>query len=110
MVVFDYLLFIFVIGIVIGILKDSNGVVGLLGVILYLMFDVVIKIIDKINNMVVFGGIIVGLIVGYIYNCFKDIKLFEYFGFFSGRWFVLIVIVIIMIILVGIFGVVWLLI
>ncbi|SPU14190.1 PTS system N-acetylglucosamine-specific transporter subunit IICB [Bacillus subtilis] len=54
-----------------------------------------------------FGGIIAGLIAGYTYNRFKDTKLPEYLGFFSGRRLVPILTAIITIILAGIFGVVW---
>ncbi|MCI4139781.1 PTS transporter subunit EIIC, partial [Bacillus vallismortis] len=71
------------------------------------MLDAATKTIDKTNNMAVFGGIIAGLIAGYTYNRFKDTKLPEYLGFFSGRRLVPIVTAIITIILAGIFGVVW---
>lgn len=105
--VFDHLPLIFAIGIAIGISKDSNGAAGLSGAISYLMLDAATKTIDKTNNMAVFGGIIAGLIAGYTYNRFKDTKLPEYLGFFSGRRLVPIITAIITIILAGIFGVVW---
>ncbi|KAF1679049.1 MULTISPECIES: N-acetylglucosamine-specific PTS transporter subunit IIBC [Bacillus] len=105
--VFDHLPLIFAIGIAIGISKDSNGAAGLSGAISYLMLDAATKTIDKTNNMAVFGGIIAGLIAGYTYNRFKDTKLPEYLGFFSGRRLVPIVTAIITIILAGLFGIVW---
>jgi PTS system glucose-specific IIC component len=39
-------------------------------------------------NMGVFGGIIIGLIAGYLYNKFHDIKLPQVLGFFAGKRFV----------------------
>lgn len=39
-------------------------------------------------NMGVFGGIIIGLIAGYLYNKFHSIKLPQVLGFFAGKRFV----------------------
>jgi PTS system glucose-specific IIC component len=39
-------------------------------------------------NMGVFGGIIIGLIAGYLYNRFHNIKLPQVLGFFGGKRFV----------------------
>ncbi|SKA73369.1 PTS system D-glucosamine-specific IIA component, Glc family /PTS system D-glucosamine-specific IIB component, Glc family /PTS system D-glucosamine-specific IIC component, Glc family [Clostridium sp. USBA 49] len=39
-------------------------------------------------NMGVFGGIAIGLIAGYLFNKFHDIKLPQVLGFFGGRRFV----------------------
>ncbi|WP_368222044.1 N-acetylglucosamine-specific PTS transporter subunit IIBC [Bacillus velezensis] len=105
--VFDHLPLIFAIGIAIGISKDSNGAAALSGAISYIMLDAAVKSINSTNNMAVFGGIIAGLIAGYTYNRFKDTKLPEYLGFFSGRRLVPIVTALITIILAGVFGFVW---
>ncbi|MNO87760.1 PTS system glucose-specific EIICBA component [compost metagenome] len=46
-------------------------------------------IVSKTNiNMGVFGGIIIGLIAGVLYNKFHDIKLPQVLGFFGGKRFV----------------------
>lgn len=42
-------------------------------------------------NMGVFGGIVIGLIAGYLYNRFHNIKLPQVLGFFGGKRFVPIV-------------------
>lgn len=42
-------------------------------------------------NMGVFGGIIIGLLAGYLYNKYHDIKLPQVLGFFGGKRFVPIV-------------------
>ncbi|MCY8522107.1 N-acetylglucosamine-specific PTS transporter subunit IIBC, partial [Bacillus atrophaeus] len=105
--VFAHLPLVFAIGIAIGIAKDSNGAAALSGAISYVMLDAATKAIDETNNMAVFGGIIAGLIAGYTYNRFKDTKLPEYLGFFSGRRLVPIVTAIVTVILAGIFGFVW---
>lgn len=106
-VIFDNLLFLFVIGVVVGFVKDNNGVVVFVGVIGYLIEIVIMKDIDFKLNMGVLFGIIVGVVVGLLYNCYKDIKLLDYFVFFGGKWFVLIIIGLVCVILGIVFGYVW---
>lgn len=54
-----------------------------------------------------FVGIIIGLIVVYSYNKFSEMNLFMVLLFFSGKWFVLIMIVFFCIILVIILLLIW---
>lgn len=60
--------------------------------------------------MGVFGGIIIGFFVVYLYKCFLFIELYLVFGFFLGKWFVLIIIFISLLVIGVIFLFVWLLI
>lgn len=108
--IFVNLVLLFVFGIVVGFLKDGSGVVVFVGVVGYFVLIKGIVVIDKDINMGVFGGIVLGVMVGLLYNCFLVIKLFEWFGFFVGKWFVLIIMLVVMFVFVGIFGVIWLLI
>lgn len=58
----------------------------------------------------VFGGIIVGILVLFMYNCYFNIELLFYLGFFVGKWFVLIIIGVFLIVLGVIMIFIWLLI
>jgi phosphotransferase system glucose/maltose/N-acetylglucosamine-specific IIC component len=55
-----------------------------------LQFDSIFSTILGIStlNTSVFGGVIVGAVVAYLYNRFKNIQLPTYIGFFSGVRFI----------------------
>ncbi|MEH7107691.1 MULTISPECIES: N-acetylglucosamine-specific PTS transporter subunit IIBC [Bacillaceae] len=105
--IFANLALIFAIGVAIGFAKDSNGAAALSGAIGYLVLTEGTKAIDKDINMGVLGGILAGIIAGLLYNRFRDIKLPEWLGFFSGRRFVPIITAVAMVVLAGICGFVW---
>ncbi|HGH7176990.1 TPA: N-acetylglucosamine-specific PTS transporter subunit IIBC [Bacillus wiedmannii] len=58
-------------------------------------------------DMKVLGGIIVGVIAGFLYNKFHKIKLPEWLGFFAGKRFVPIVTSVVMLILGILFAQIW---
>ncbi|WP_028401094.1 N-acetylglucosamine-specific PTS transporter subunit IIBC [Ectobacillus panaciterrae] len=105
--IFSNLALLFAIGIAVGWAKDNNGAAGLAGAIGYFVLTESAKAIDKNINMAVLGGIIAGIIAGALYNRFRDTKLPDWLGFFSGRRFVPIVTAGTMLVLGGIFGYVW---
>ncbi|MDR7001530.1 N-acetylglucosamine-specific PTS transporter subunit IIBC [Neobacillus niacini] len=105
--IFANLALIFAIGVAMGFAKDNNGAAALAGAIGYLVLTEGTKAIDKNINMGVLGGILTGIIAGLLYNRFRDIKLPEWLGFFSGRRFVPIITSVAMVILAGIAGFVW---
>ncbi|SAL11527.1 phosphotransferase system, IIBC component [Caballeronia cordobensis] len=86
--IFTNLPLLFAIGIAVGFAKDNNGTAGLAGAIGYLIEVAVMKDIDAKLNMGVLSGIIAGMVAGYLYNRYKDIKLPEYLAFFGGKRFV----------------------
>ncbi|ALC84026.1 MULTISPECIES: N-acetylglucosamine-specific PTS transporter subunit IIBC [Bacillus] len=98
---------IFAIGIAFGLSKDGNGAAALSGAIGYFILTAGITTINEANNMAVLGGILSGVVAGFLYNRFKDTKLPDYLGFFSGRRLVPILTAFTMIILAGIFGYIW---
>ena len=57
--------------------------------------------------MGVLSGIIAGMVAGYMYNRYKDIKLPEYLAFFGGKRFVPIVTGVACLVLGIVFGYVW---
>ncbi|MGE6631711.1 N-acetylglucosamine-specific PTS transporter subunit IIBC [Bacillus sp. NPDC077027] len=105
--IFANLALIFAMGVAIGIAKDGNGAAALSGAIAYFILSAGTTSINSTNNMGVLGGILCGLLAGYVYNKFKDTKMPEYLGFFSGRRLVPIITALLSIILAAIFGYVW---
>lgn len=98
-IIFDNLPILFAVGIAIG-LAENSGVAALAAVIGYFVliqvltsmtpFVVKLKMLDvsaKID-MGVFSGILIGILVAYLYNRYKDIKLPDYLQFFGGRRFI----------------------
>ena len=105
--IFANLALIFAMGVAIGISKDGNGAAALSGAISYFILSAGTTSINSTNNMWVLGGILCGLLAGYVYNKFKDTKLPEYLGFFSGRRLVPIMTALFTILLAAVFGYVW---
>jgi PTS system N-acetylglucosamine-specific IIC component len=105
--IFDNLALLFAMGIAIGLSHDNGGASGLSGAIGYLVLTNGLKTINPDLNMSVLGGILSGLVAGYLYNRFYNIKLPDFLGFFAGRRFVPIVTAAAAIVMAGIFGVIW---
>ena len=105
--VFANLALLFAIGVAVGLAKDQNGAAGLSGAIGYFILVEGAKVIDKDINMSVLGGILSGVIAGLLYNRYKDVKLPDFLGFFSGRRFVPIITAAVMFVLAGLFGYIW---
>ncbi|WP_371361824.1 PTS system N-acetylglucosamine-specific EIICBA component [Sporomusa rhizae] len=105
---FENLALLFAIGIAVGIAHDNNGAAGLSGCVGYLVLTNGVKAIDPKLNMSVLGGIVAGLVAGYLYNRYYNIKLPDYLQFFGGRRFVPLVTAASSVLLAGIFGlVIW---
>lgn len=98
-IIFDNLPLLFAVGIAIG-LTEGAGASAIASVVGYFVFQQVILSMTPflINiglleqsakiDMGVFAGIIVGLVVSYLYKRYKDMKLPDYLQFFGGRRFV----------------------
>jgi len=89
--VFGNLALIFAIGIALGLAKENHGAAALSGAIGYFVMTACAKTLNDKINMGVLGGIIAGLVAGYLYNRFRDVKLPEALAFFAGKRFVPIV-------------------
>lgn len=102
--IFDNLALIFAVGIAVGFAVDSNGAAALAGVVSYFVLDNGVKAINSATrlqdlavaynqpmfdgmsiSMGVLSGIVAGIVGGMCYNKFKDTKLPEWLGFFSGK-------------------------
>ncbi len=111
-VIFDNLPLVFAVGIAIGLAKNHDGAAALAGVLSYFILGIVAQDVNyclqlgtifgssstyadlvesgelvKIN-MSYFQGFISGIIAGFSYNKFKDVKLPDWLQFFGGRRFV----------------------
>jgi len=104
--VFDNLPLIFAIGIAIGF-AEGDGVAALAAAVGYFVLTKGATTINKDINMGVLGGILMGIIAGYLYNKYHDIKLPDFLGFFGGKRFVPIVTAFAAIILALVMGYVW---
>ncbi|MBN2794258.1 MAG: PTS transporter subunit EIIC [Clostridia bacterium] len=105
--VFDNMALLFAIGIAFGLAKDNNGAAALAGAVGYFVLKNVYLVMDADINTGVFGGIIIGIVAGIMYNKFHKIKLPEFLGFFAGRRFVPIITAFAAVALGLVFGVVW---
>ncbi|MCL2567587.1 MAG: PTS transporter subunit EIIC [Alphaproteobacteria bacterium] len=105
--VFANLGLLFAIGVAGGMSRDKNISAGLSGAIIYLVMGAGMKVLNEANDMGTLGGIIAGLMGGYLYNRFYQIKLPVYLAFFGGRRFVPIVSGLTAIGLAFVFGLIW---
>lgn len=105
--IFDNLALIFAIGVAIGISKDGHGSAALAGAVGYFVLTKGMQSINEDLNMSVLGGILSGVVAGWLYNRYHAIKLPDWLGFFGGRRFVPIVTGASMIVLAAIFGFIW---
>jgi PTS system N-acetylglucosamine-specific IIC component len=105
--IFGNLALLFAIGIALGLSKENHGAGALSGAIGYFVMTACAKTINDKINMGVLGGIIAGLMAGYLYNRFRDVKLPEALAFFAGKRFVPIVTGFAMLIIGLVAGYVW---
>ena len=118
--VFGSLPLIFAIGVALG-LTENDGVAALAATVGYAVllatlgviakaFGVEVKPIMGIESVDtgVFGGILIGLIAGYLFKRYFRVKLPPYLGFFAGKRLVPIVTALAAIVLAGVLSIVWL--
>ncbi|MDR1123019.1 MAG: PTS transporter subunit EIIC [Elusimicrobiota bacterium] len=86
--VFNNLPVIFALGVAIGFAKESHGAAALSAYVGYVVMTSGMKVLNPDLGMGVFGGIIIGVSAGGLYNKYKDISLPSYLAFFGGRRFV----------------------
>lgn len=85
---FDNLPLLFSMGISGGLAKDNHCAASLAGTIGYLVLTSVMQAINPELNMGELAGILTGLLAGFIYNRFCNIRLPEFLAFFGGKRFV----------------------
>lgn len=130
--VFSHLGMLFAIGIAVGLARGNNGAAGLAAVVAYLVTTEGAKVLvgvppavlvdatgqfadllvanykdAAINKLSVPAGLICGIMAGYFYNRFCDIRLPDYLAFFAGRRFVPIVSGFAALLLAAVFGFGW---
>lgn len=85
--VFTHIALIFALGVAIGFADDNHGAAPLAAYVGYVILTSSLKSLDPSIDMGVFGGIIVGVTAGLLYNKYKSIQLPSYLAFFGGRRF-----------------------
>lgn len=98
---FENLALIFAVGVAIGIARKADGSTALAAVVGYLVFTSVTEAMSpyilgapaegaeqELINYSVLGGILVGLMTGYLWQRYYRTKLPPYLAFFGGRRFV----------------------
>ena len=130
--VFANLGMLFAIGVAVGLARGNNGAAGLAAVVAYLVTTEGAKVLvgmpplelagasgqfadllvadyknAAINKLSVPAGLICGIMAGYFYNRFSDIRLPDYLAFFAGRRFVPIVSGFAALLLAAVFGYGW---
>jgi glucose PTS system EIICB or EIICBA component len=98
--IFAALPLIFAIGVALG-LSRNDGVAALAATVGYLVMNGTIGVITQARGIEtatvlgqetldtsVFGGILIGIVAGYLFNRFFRIQLPQYLGFFAGKRFV----------------------
>ena len=130
--IFASLGLIFAIGVAVGLARENHGAAGLAGVVCYVIAtkgvdalmvvppDVAAQAVEGARDLTVAAwkakeigklsipvGILSGVICGWLYNRYSNIKLPEYLAFFGGRRFVPIVAGLAGVLLALIFGFAW---
>ncbi len=130
--VFSHLGMLFAIGVAVGLAKGNNGAAGLAAVVAYLVTTEGAKVLvgvppdelvgatgqyadllvanykdAAINKLSVPAGLICGIMAGYFYNRFCNIRLPDYLAFFAGRRFVPIISGFAALLLAAVFGLGW---
>ncbi len=130
--VFANLGLLFAIGVAVGLAKGNNGAAGLAAVVAYLVTTEGAKLLvgvptaeladatgrmagllssaykdAAISKLSVPAGLSCGIMAGYFYNRFSDIRLPDYLAFFAGRRFVPIVSGFAALLLAAVFGFGW---
>ncbi|WP_374929252.1 PTS transporter subunit EIIC [Kytococcus sedentarius] len=109
---FDNLPLLFAVGLAIGMTRKADGSTALAAVVGYLVFkgvgDAMSPFIlgeppegeeQELIDFKVFGGIISGLVAGWLWQKYHRIKLPDYLGFFGGRRFVPIITSLVMLVI-----------
>lgn len=105
--VFAHIALIFALGVAIGFADDNHGAAPLSAYVGYVILTASLKTLDDSIDMGVFGGIIVGVTAGLLYNKYKNIKLPSYLAFFGGRRFLPIATGAVCLVIAGISYFVW---
>ena len=117
--IFANLPIIFAVGVALGFTKN-DGVASLASIVGYVVMLGSMGVIGKYSGVEtksimgiqsidtgVFGGIIIGMVSGYLFNRFYKIELPSYLGFFAGKRFVPIITALSAILIGAILSVIW---
>lgn len=104
--VFANMSLLFAIGVALGFTKN-DGVAALAAGLGYLTMVRVLGVVAPGTETGVFGGVIMGLVAGQLFNKYHTIQLPTYLGFFGGKRFVPIVTSLAACVVAGLLAVIW---
>lgn len=130
--VFSNLGLLFAVGVAVGLAREANGAAGLAAIVAYLVTTEGAKVLiavppdvlagaasgaieslssdyraEAISRLSVPAGLLCGILAGWLYNRYANIRLPEYLAFFAGRRFVPIVSGFAALVLAALFGYGW---
>jgi N-acetylglucosamine PTS system EIICBA or EIICB component len=110
--IFSHLGLLFAIGVAVGLARENHGAAGLAGVVGFLVSTKGIETIlgatpAEVAKLGVPLGILSGVIAGWLYNRYSDIRLPSYLAFFGGRRFVPIASGCVALLVAAVFGFAW---
>lgn len=113
-IVFANIALIFAIGLALGLAKQDKGTAALAGGVAFLVFNATIAALvgifleegSSIDTGVV-GSIVIGSIVAYLHNNYRDVELPQFLGFFGGSRFIPIISSFVAILLGVVFFLIW---
>lgn len=113
-IVFANIALIFAIGIALGLAKQDKGTAALAGGVAFLVFNATIASLVGIFleegaavDTGVVGSIVIGSIVAYLHNNYREVELPQFLGFFGGSRFIPIVSSFVAILLGIVFFLIW---
>jgi len=106
-IMIEYLPLLFAVGVALGFTR-YDGMAGFAGVAGYVVMVGALTAVNAELDMGVLGGIISGAISAWLFFRYKDIRLPEYLGLFSGKRFVPMAAAVVNLLAGTLFGYVWL--
>ncbi len=110
--IFSHLGLLFAIGVAVGLARENHGAAGLAGVVGFVVSTQGIQTIlqstpAEVAKLGVPLGIIAGVIAGWLYNRYSEIRLPTFLAFFGGRRFVPIASGCAALVVAAVFGLAW---
>jgi PTS system N-acetylglucosamine-specific IIC component len=105
--VFNFLPLLFAIGIAVGFAKENHGLAGLAGFISYEILSDGAAAINSQNNLSYLGAIVCGLLTGWLFNKFGQVKAKALESIGGGKGLAVILISLLSVVLAIVAGFIW---
>ncbi|WP_028022296.1 N-acetylglucosamine-specific PTS transporter subunit IIBC [Enterovibrio calviensis] len=105
--IFSHMPILFAAAIAAGLSKNTDAAAAIAGMVGYYILTEALQVLNPELNLGVFGGVIVGVLAGELFNKYHNIRLPEFLGFFGGKRFVPIVTGVCALLLAVLMSVIW---